>query len=47
LVHLNENVEGQRILATIEIPGFARADHATYQPVGAFITRFTEQVRPP
>jgi phosphonate transport system substrate-binding protein len=47
LVHLNENVEGQRILATIEIPGFARADHATYQPVGAFITHFTEQVRPP
>jgi phosphonate transport system substrate-binding protein len=47
LLHLNENEAGRQIVATIGIPGFARADHATYLPVSAFIARFSEQVRPP
>jgi phosphonate transport system substrate-binding protein len=47
LVHLNENEEGRRVLAPIEIPGFAHAGHATYLPVSDFIARFSKQVRAP
>jgi phosphonate transport system substrate-binding protein len=47
LIHLNESEEGRRIVASIGIPGFAPADHATYQPVGEFIERFSEQIRAP
>jgi hypothetical protein len=31
----------------IGIPGFAVADHATYQPVSDFIARFSAQIRQP
>jgi hypothetical protein len=47
LLRLPETAAGRDIVAKIGIPGFAPADHATYQPVSNFITRFSAQVRLP
>lgn len=47
LLKLDQSEAGRGILALIGIPGFAVADHATYQPVSDFIARFSAQVRQP
>jgi hypothetical protein len=47
LLKLDQSEAGRGVLAMIGIPGFAVADHATYQPVSDFIARFSAQIRQP